>query len=43
MTTQDFIEWRQENPFTGSFEEEELIKSKQEFMIKKYRKKAVNE
>ena len=43
MTTEEFIEWRQENPFTGSFEEAELIASKEEFLNKKYRKKIVNE
>lgn len=44
MTTQDFIEWRQENPFTGDFDtEEELEASQQEFLNRKYKKKAVNE
>ena len=43
MTTEEFIEWRQENPFTGSFEEAELIASKEEFLNRKYKKKVVNE
>ena len=43
MTTEEFIEWRKENPFTGDFTEAELEASQQEFLNRKYRKKIVNE
>ena len=42
MTTEEFIEWRRENPFTGDFSEEELEASQQEF-LNRDRKKAINE
>ena len=42
LTTEEFIEWRKENPFTGDFTEEELEASQQEF-LNRDRKKAINE
>lgn len=43
MTTQDFIEWRRENPFTGDFDPQDLYNSQQEFLDRKYNRKQVNE
>jgi len=42
LTTEEFIEWRKQNPFTGNFEQAELEASQQEF-LNRDRKKAINE
>ena len=43
MSIEDFCEWRRENPFTGSFTDQELHNSHQAFLDIKYNRKQVNE
>ena len=43
MSIEDFCEWRRENPFTGTFTDQELHNSYQAFLDIKYNRKQVNE
>ena len=43
MNIEDFCEWRRQNPFTGSFTDQELRNSQQAFLDMKYNRKQVNE